>query len=44
MTSERPPYTAVIFSSQRSASAPAEGYDDTAEHMEELARQQPGFL
>lgn len=44
MTSERPPYTAVIFSSQRSASAPGEGYDDTAEHMEELARQQPGFL
>ena len=44
MTSERPPYTAVIFSSQRSASTPEDGYDETAQHMEELARQQPGFL
>lgn len=44
MTSERPPYTAVIFSSRRSASAPGDGYDDTALQMEELARRQPGFL
>ncbi|MEX5303953.1 antibiotic biosynthesis monooxygenase family protein [Kocuria sabuli] len=40
----RPPCTAVIFSSQRSASAPGDGYDETAQRMEELARQQPGFL
>ncbi|KLU09793.1 antibiotic biosynthesis monooxygenase [Kocuria sp. SM24M-10] len=44
MTPERLPYTAVIFTSQRSASAPGDGYDETAKHMEELARQQPGFL
>jgi heme-degrading monooxygenase HmoA len=44
MTSERLPYTAVIFTSQRSASTPGDGYDETAQHMEELARRQPGFL
>ncbi|MCC5782399.1 hypothetical protein CRM73_05495 [Kocuria sp. CCUG 69068] len=44
MTPARPPYTAVIFSSQRSASTPGDGYDKAAQHMDELARQQPGFL
>lgn len=44
MTPVRPPCTAVIFSSRRSASAPGDGYDETAQRMEELARQQPGFL
>jgi heme-degrading monooxygenase HmoA len=44
MTPERPPYTAVIFTSQRSTPTPEDGYDDTAQHMEELARRQPGFL
>lgn len=37
-----PPYYAVIFSSQRRQTDPA--YDQAAEHMVELARQQPGFL
>ncbi|MDP4569069.1 antibiotic biosynthesis monooxygenase [Pseudomonas sp. LPH60] len=37
-----PPYYAVIFSSQRRQTDPA--YDRAAEHMVELARQQPGFL
>ncbi|MCX8520214.1 MAG: antibiotic biosynthesis monooxygenase [Rhodoferax sp.] len=36
------PYYAVIFSSQRNADT--QGYDATAERMEQLARQQPGFL
>jgi heme-degrading monooxygenase HmoA len=39
----RPPYYAVVFSSRRTA-ADAEGYAVMATRMEELARQQPGFL
>ncbi len=38
-----PPYYAVIFTSQRTA-ADADGYSRAAARMEELARQQPGFL
>jgi heme-degrading monooxygenase HmoA len=38
----RPPYYAVIFTSE--LAAPAEGYEETAERMEALAREQPGFL
>lgn len=37
-----PPYYAVIFSSQRGETDPA--YEQSAERMLELARQQPGFL
>lgn len=37
-----PPYYAVIFSSQRRKADPA--YDQAAEYMIDLARQQPGFL
>ncbi|OLT08747.1 hypothetical protein BJF77_11865 [Kocuria sp. CNJ-770] len=44
MTPERPPYTAVIFSSRRTASTPGDGYEQIAQQMEELARRQPGFL
>ena len=40
---DQSPYYAVIFSSQRTAED-AVGYIATAERMEELARQQPGFL
>lgn len=36
------PYYAVIFTSTRTGVA--EGYEDTAERMVELAKQQPGFL
>ncbi len=39
----RPPYYAVIFTSRRTPADP-EGYAAAAERMEELARQQPGFL
>jgi heme-degrading monooxygenase HmoA len=38
-----PPYYAVIFTSVRTAADDA-GYEQTAERMLELARQQPGFL
>ena len=38
-----PPYYAVIFTSQRT-DVDAVGYRQTAARMEELARQQPGFL
>jgi len=38
----QPPYYAVVFSSQRSEGD--QGYAAMAERMEELARQQPGFL
>jgi heme-degrading monooxygenase HmoA len=38
-----PPYYAVIFTSIRTP-ADAPGYAVTADHMVELARQQPGFL
>lgn len=36
------PYYAVIFTSTQTEDE--EGYTDTANHMEELAREQPGFL
>lgn len=38
-----PPYYAVIFTSKRTP-ADAAGYGKTADRMEELAAQQPGFL
>jgi len=38
-----PPYYAVIFSSQRTASGEAD-YAATAEHLFGLVQQQPGFL
>ena len=37
-----PPYYAVIFTSLRTDGD--QGYAETARHMAELARQQPGFL
>lgn len=39
----KPPYYAVIFSSQRNTND-EEGYAATAQRMVELAREQPGFL
>lgn len=39
----KPPYYAVIFSSQRNADDDA-GYGEAAQRMVELAAQQPGFL
>jgi heme-degrading monooxygenase HmoA len=39
---EKPPYYAVIFRSRRTKEET--GYADTAARMEQLARQQPGFL
>ncbi|MDQ1103541.1 antibiotic biosynthesis monooxygenase family protein [Nocardioides zeae] len=42
-----PPYTAVVFTSVRAAGGPRdddEAYAATAARMEELARQQPGYL
>ena len=39
----KPPYYAVIFSSQRNAHD-EEGYGSTAQRMVELAQEQPGFL
>jgi heme-degrading monooxygenase HmoA len=38
-----PPYTAVIFTSVRT-DADADGYAATADAMEQLAAQQPGYL
>ena len=38
-----PPYYAVVFTSLR-REAPGDGYGETAARMEELAREQPGFL
>lgn len=38
----KPPYYAVIFTSQESADS--SGYGQTAQRMVELASQQPGFL
>jgi heme-degrading monooxygenase HmoA len=38
-----PPYYAVIFTSLR-REAPDDGYPEVAARMEELAREQPGFL
>jgi heme-degrading monooxygenase HmoA len=40
-TTPTPPYYAVIFTSHQ---ANDEGYAETSERMNELARQQPGFL
>lgn len=43
----RPPYYAVIFSSQRTpndADGGDNGYGETAQRMAELAARQPGFL
>lgn len=39
----RPPYYAVVFTSQRTPDDP-EGYGVTADRMAELAAAQPGFL
>ena len=44
MSSPRPPYTAVIFSSQRCASTSGDGYEEASQQMGEMAQQQPGFL
>lgn len=41
-TTPKPPYYAVIFSSQRTAGD--NGYGAAAERMAELVAQQPGFL
>ena len=38
-----PPYYAVIFSSRRRGDE-GDGYTETAARMEELVREQPGFL
>jgi heme-degrading monooxygenase HmoA len=38
-----PPYTAVIFSSLRTAASP-EDYDETSDRMVALAADQPGYL
>jgi heme-degrading monooxygenase HmoA len=43
MTMPEPPYTAVIFSSVRTAGGD-EAYAATAARMEELAAEQPGYL
>ena len=40
---QTPPYFAVIFSSLR-RELPGDGYGAMADRMEELAREQPGFL
>lgn len=42
-TTPEPPYTAVIFTSQRTTSDEIE-YGRAAERMEELAARQPGYL
>ena len=42
-TTPEPPYYAVIFTSVRTPADP-EGYEQMAERMVELAREQPGFL
>lgn len=39
----QPPYYAVVFTSVRAAGYGPD-YDKTAERMQELAREQPGFL
>ena len=38
----KPPYYVVIFTSRRTEGD--EGYGDTAARMDELSRQQPGYL
>ena len=40
----KPPYYAVIFTSQRHADDGVGGYDAMAQRMVELAAQQPGYL
>jgi len=40
-TTPKPPYYAVIFTSARAGDS---GYAETSARMNELARQQPGFL
>lgn len=42
-TTPQPPYYAVIFTTIRTA-IDEEGYEETANRMEELATQQEGFL
>ena len=42
VTTQEPPYYAVIFTSQRSSRY--NGYGETADRMMELAAQQPGYL
>ena len=41
-TTPRPPYYAVIFSTERTDKN--DGYEETADRMEELAKQQKGYL
>src|SRR5262249_51552273 len=41
-TTPQPPYWAVIFSTRRTAGD--HGYSETADRMEALAREQPGYL
>lgn len=43
MPDPSPPYYAVVFTSVRDA-RPDDGYAETAARMDDLARQQPGFL
>ena len=43
-TTPEPPYTAVIFTSQRVAAEPGDGYGETAERMEALVRNRDGYL
>ncbi|GAA1046962.1 antibiotic biosynthesis monooxygenase [Rothia amarae] len=45
-TAHKPPYTAVIFTSVRPVgeTAQVDGYSEAAQRMDELAREQPGFL
>jgi heme-degrading monooxygenase HmoA len=40
----KPPYYAVIFSSRRRGNGSDDGYAETAARMEQLVREQPGFL
>lgn len=40
----KPPYYAVIFSSRRRDNGGDDGYGETAQRMETLVAQQPGFL
>jgi heme-degrading monooxygenase HmoA len=40
----KPPYYAVIFSSKRRDNPGDDGYGATAQRMEQLVAQQPGFL
>src|SRR5262245_33261917 len=39
-----PPYVAVVFTSLRKGDGSPDGYDETADRMEELAAVQPGYL